>query len=193
MERRGFTERKLKEISENLDIRKRGDDRDVAGLNQRRRGEFVALQWYRLDRNVPHVLSNLFAGQQKPNRFRRDDAGKPALVLYWSMGGKLCNGHCESRLFLHERSRLHQMGFAAVIGGRVRSFIHLGFCGPSLMKIHQAVDLPRPSGVKSSGHDKGTRQETRTGHWCSTAFPRPSNRLDGGSRQPLKPSGMLSN
>jgi hypothetical protein len=74
----------------------------------------------------------------------------------------------------------------------VRSFIHLGFCGPSLMKMPLAVDLPRPSEVKSSGHDKGTRQETRIGHCCSTAFPRPSNRLDGGSWQSLKPSGMLS-
>ena len=132
MERRGFTERKLKEISENLDIRKRGDDRDVAGLNQRRRGEFVALQWYRLDRNVPHVLSNLFAGQQKPNRFRRDDAGKPALVLYWSTGGKLCDDHCQFRFFLHKRSRFPQMGCGAKILKR-QGFGVRGLTWPSLL------------------------------------------------------------
>ena len=159
MERRGFTERKLKEISENLDIRKRGDDRDVAGLNQRRRGEFVALQWYRLDRNVPHVLNNLFAGQQKPNRFRRDDAGKPALVLYWSMGGKLCNGHCESRLFLHERSRLHQMGFAAVIRWASEKFHPFGFLWP-------VVDENTPSRRLAEavrGEIIGTRQRHKAG------------------------------
>src|SRR5271166_4502193 len=67
----------------------------------------VALQWCRLDRNVPYILSNLFVGQQKSNRFRRYDAWKSALVHYWSTGGKLCHDHCQSRFFFHEHSRLH--------------------------------------------------------------------------------------
>jgi hypothetical protein len=50
-------------------------------------GRCVALQWCRLDRNVPYILSNLFVGQQKSNRFRRYDAWKSALVHYWPTGG----------------------------------------------------------------------------------------------------------
>ena len=64
---------------------------------------------------MPYVLSNLFAGQQKSNRFCHYDAWKSALVLYWSTGGKLCDDHCQFRFFLHERSRFPQMGCGAKI------------------------------------------------------------------------------
>src|SRR3954454_17312314 len=43
------------------------------------------------------------------------------------------------------------------------------------MKTREAVDLQRPSGVRSLGHDKGKRRETRTGNCYSTAYPCPSS------------------
>jgi RimJ/RimL family protein N-acetyltransferase len=38
----------------------------------------------------------------------------------------------------------------------------------------EAGDLPRRSGAKSLGRDKGIRQETRTGHCCCTGYLRRS-------------------
>src|ERR1700736_866905 len=91
--------------------RQSGSERLERGIE----GKYVALCWCRLDCNVPYVFSNLFVRQQKSNRFRRYDDWKSALVLYRSMGRKLCHDHCQSRVFLHERSRLHQMGGGAAL------------------------------------------------------------------------------
>jgi GNAT superfamily N-acetyltransferase len=61
---------------------------------------------------------------------------------------------------------------AAVIKWASDRFHPSGFLYPvvilSLMKTHQAGDLPRRSGVKLLGRDNGTRQETRSGHCCCT-------------------------
>ena len=61
---------------------------------------------------------------------------------------------------------------AAVIKWASERFHPLGFCILSLMKIYQAGALPRRSGAKPLGCDKGTRQGTRSGHYCCIGYLR---------------------
>jgi hypothetical protein len=69
-------------------------------------GRCVALQWCRLDRNVPYILSNLFVGQQSRIGFVVMMLGN----LLWCIIGLQAEiyGMIIANLgFFHEHSRLH--------------------------------------------------------------------------------------